>query len=101
MGNQDNQVIQYSLNVLDNKLYRSIDGGPGVIFPTYSNLPGITIIGKGAVLFRYYDSNDTITAVAADIRRVAVDIIARTGSGAFNEWQGQSDLGSSVTVYPF
>ena len=45
-NNQDDQVIQYSLNTAENKLYRSIDGGPDAYVPYFASSNGINLKGK-------------------------------------------------------
>jgi len=100
-NNQDDQVIQYNLNTIENKLYRSIDGGPDVIIPTYASAVEISQSGKNGQLFLYYDANDVITGDAADVRRIMISIIMMTGSGEFSQWQGKADLSSAIAVNQF
>lgn len=98
--NQDSQIIRYRLDINTSRLYRSISGGPEALLPYYLT-SGISIAGKNNVLFTYYDATDTPTTNPADVRRIKVTLIARTGSGSFADWQGQSEQSSSVAVSKF
>lgn len=100
-NNQDHQVVHFNLNTDDNKLYRSIDGSPDTYVPYYASSDGINISGKNGQLFLYYDDNDAITADPVDVRRIAISLIAMTGSGDFNQWQGKSELSSAIAVKRF
>ena len=94
--NQDGQSISYRLDTGTNSLYRSISGGAEAQIPYYAT--GVSITGKSGTLFTYYDVNEAVTAVAANVRRIAIDLIVKTGSGSYNDWQGQSGQGSSIAV---
>lgn len=95
--NHDNQTIRYRLDTGTNKLYRSISGGAEALIPYYQT-SGISITGKSGVLFTYYDSTNTVTPTAANVRRIKVTLIAKTGSGSYANWQGKSDQSSSVAI---
>jgi prepilin-type N-terminal cleavage/methylation domain-containing protein len=99
--NQDNQTINYQLNTGTNKLYRSINGNPAVLIPYYIPSSGISMSGKNGQLFLYYDGSEVITANPVNVRRIAVALIAMTGSGSFDQWQGKADLSSAVAVKRF
>lgn len=98
--NQDSQSISYRMDTGTNKLYRSIDGAAEALIPYYTT-SGVSITGKSGALFNYYDASETVTAVAANVRRIAINLIASTGSGSFDDWQGQSGQGSSIAVKKF
>ena len=50
--------------------------------PAYaSGLSGVTLSGKNGTLFTYYDANGAVTATAADVRRIRIIVIAKTGTG--------------------
>jgi len=98
--NQDSQSIGYRLDTSANILYRSISGGAEAQIPYYAT-SGVSIAGKDGALFTYYDTNETGTAVAANVRRIAINLIVKTGSGSYNDWQGQSSQGSSIAVKKF
>lgn len=100
-NNQDNQIINFQLDTLSDKLYRSIDGNPAALIPYYIPPSGINLTGKNGQLFLYYDGNDAITANPVDVRRIAISLIAMTGSGDFNQWQGKSELSSAIAVKRF
>jgi prepilin-type N-terminal cleavage/methylation domain-containing protein len=97
--NQDGWTVSYQLN--SGKLYRSINGGPNLNLPYYSSAAAVTIEGVNGQLFRCYDVNEAVTSNPANVRRVRIDIIARTGSGAYADWQGQSQQSSAAAVKKF
>ena len=99
-NNQDSQVIVYRLDTPTHKFYRSISGGAESLIP-YFVKTGIDIYGKSNVLFTYYDTSEVITAVPANVRRIKISIIAQTGSGSFDKWEGYSELSSSIAVKRF
>ncbi len=94
--NQDGQTITYILNSATNKLSRIINGTSAQI-PYYA-ASGVNIAADGRVFFIYYDSNEAITRIAAKVRRIAIKLVASTGTGSFQNWNGKSVLGSSITV---
>ncbi len=94
--NQAGQSINYTLNTATNILYRSINGGAQVQIPYY---PGIKIVGQSGALFTYYDANESVTSTAANVRRIAINLIASTGTGSFQDWQGQSAQSTSIAVH--
>jgi len=98
--NQDNLNINSRLDTATNRLYRSISGGAETLMPYYQS-SGINILGKNNKLFTYYDANEIETSTAANVRRVAIALIARTGSGSFADWQGSSEQASSIAVDKF
>lgn len=100
--NQDDNVdIIYQLDTLTSKLYRKIGPNPLELIPYYLP-PGVTITGNGNVTFSYYDGNDAWINPSlgdpANVRRVGISIIAKTGTGSFNELEGQTELSSSIAV---
>jgi prepilin-type N-terminal cleavage/methylation domain-containing protein len=95
--NQDSQSISYRLDTGTNRLYRSIAGGPESPIPYYVS-SGINLTGKSGALFTYYDAGEGITSNPANVRRVAITLIARTGTGSYSDWQGLSEQSSCVAV---
>ena len=98
--NQDNQSIVYRLDTGTEKLYRSINGATEMLIPYYVTT-GINITGKDNKLFTYYDAGDTETSDPEDIRRIKVTLIAKTGTGSYTDWEGQSEQSSSIKVSKF
>lgn len=96
-NNQDNQSICYRLDTLTNMLYRSINAGPESLIPYYATA-GVSLTGKNSKLFTYYDTNEVETTNPVNVRRIKVDIVAKTGSGSFSDWEGRSDQSSSIAV---
>jgi len=94
--NQDGQSIRYRLDSGAKKLYRSINATEAQI-PYYA-AGNVSIAGQAGALFSYYDANETVTAVPAYVRRIAFNLIASTGSGSYNDWQGQSTQSTSIAV---
>ncbi len=93
------QSITYELDTTKNILYRSINGGADTQIPYY---PGVNIFPKGGntPLFTYYDATGNVTTTAANVKMIAINLIAQTGSGSFNNWQGQSTQSTCVTIGP-
>ncbi|MDD5505640.1 MAG: prepilin-type N-terminal cleavage/methylation domain-containing protein [Candidatus Omnitrophica bacterium] len=97
--NQDDLAIMYRWDAGTNKLYRKIGAAAEAVVPAYaSGLTGVTLSGKSGAIFTYYDTNEAVTATAANVRRIRMIIIAKTGTGLYNDWQGQSEQASSVTI---
>jgi prepilin-type N-terminal cleavage/methylation domain-containing protein len=100
-NNQDAQDIVLRLDTAAKKLYRSIAGSPEALVPYYATT-GVNIAAKDNKLFTYYDQSDNEidagTGNSADVRRVEINLLAETGSGSYNDWQGRSILSSSITV---
>jgi len=99
--NQDGQTVSYRLDTGTNKLYRSIDSGAEENLPFYSSASGINMEGKSNKLFTYYDRNENTTTVASDVRRVGIALLARTGTGDFDDWEAQSGQSTSIKVNRF
>jgi prepilin-type N-terminal cleavage/methylation domain-containing protein len=98
--NQDDLPIIYHWNTTSNKLFRSINGAAEAALPYYSSLAGITMTGKSGALFTYYDSAfpEAVTANPANVRRIRIILIAKTGTGLYNDWQGSSEQATSIAV---
>ena len=96
--NQDNWAIYYRLDTGTSKLYRSISSGPESPIPAYSNVSGITLSGQSGTLFTYYDANEAVTSIAANVRRINMTLIAQTGTGSYANWQGKSQQSSSIAT---
>jgi prepilin-type N-terminal cleavage/methylation domain-containing protein len=94
----DGKTVYFRLDSGTNKLYRSINGATEQAVPAYSAAPGLNLSGKNGVLFSFYDLNGAPTAAAANVRRINMILVAKTGSGLYNDWQGQSEQASSVAV---
>ena len=95
--NQDGQTVRYRMDPVLQRLYRSINGGAEASFPYYV-LTGISLSGKANKLFSYFDVNSLVTATPANVRRIAMTMIAMTGTGSFSDWQGQSEQQSAIAV---
>jgi prepilin-type N-terminal cleavage/methylation domain-containing protein len=97
--NQDGLTIIYRWDTGLNKLYRKIGAGAEAIMPGYaSSLAGVTLSGKSGTLFSYYDANEAVTATPANVRRIRMILIAKTGTGLYNDWQGSSEQASSIAI---
>lgn len=96
--NRDNQNVICRLDTVTNKLYRSVNGGAEAMAPYYAAPSAISMTGKNNKLFTYYDANEAVTAVPADVRRISITLIAKTGSGSYDNWQGQSEASTSIAV---
>lgn len=94
-NNVDNEAVTYTLNTGTGRLYRSVDGGAQQLIPYFIE-NDTTLLGVGNKLFTYYDQNGNITSTAANVRRVRIAMIARTGT---TTQDGQATQTSSVTVY--
>ena len=98
--NQDNQTVRFRLVTGSDKLYRSLNGGPETLMPYYVT-GGINLTGQNNRLFTYYDAGGNITTNPDSVRRIEITLIARTGSGSYTDWEGQTELTSSVAVKKF
>ena len=96
--NQDSVAMRYRLDTNTNKLYRKIGAAAETNLPYYSSAASIALSGQSNVLFTYYDSAQAVTATAANVRRIRIILIAKTGTGLYNDWQGQSEQASSVSI---
>ncbi|MDD5560674.1 MAG: type II secretion system protein [Candidatus Omnitrophica bacterium] len=94
----DGKTVYFRLDTGTNKLYRSINGAAEQTIPAYSSAAGLNLSGKSGALFTFYDSTGAITATAANVRRIRIILIAKSGTGLYNDWQGQSEQASSVAV---
>ena len=94
---QDDRRVRYRLNRRDNKLYRSVQGGAEQLLPYYAHA-GVSILGENDRLFTYYDAQGAETNRPADVRWITMTLTARTGSGSFSAWEGESRQSSSVAV---
>lgn len=98
--NQDNTRVIFRLAA--NKLERSLNGGGSwANIPGYSPTSGLNLSGT---LFTYYDVGDAVmlvTAPAANVRRIQINLIAKTGTGTYNDWQGSSGQATSIAVDRF
>lgn len=97
---KDGRRITYDLKS-GGWIERSIQGLPGTEVIPYYWKSGIIVKGKNDIMFTYYDSSNNITGTAADVRRIKITLIVKTGTGAYADWQGQSELSSSIAVRKF
>ena len=67
----------------------------------YIRATGVTVAGKNGTLFTYLDGSEVPTAVVADVRRVETVLIANSGSGLADDWEGRSEQSSSIAVKKF
>lgn len=100
--NTDTQDVKFE--ILNNVVKRSIDGGPDEPIPYYAT-GDITITGENNKLFYFYKQNPDGTegpaAVPSEVRRVEIRMIAKSGTGSINDWEGKAAIGSSVKLYKF
>lgn len=98
--NQDDQTIRYRLNTNNNRLYRSINGAAEQLLPYYI-ASGASLLAKNNRLFTYYDANNVVTSNPLNVRLITATLIARTGTGLYANWEGQSEQASAVAVKRF
>jgi hypothetical protein len=97
--NQDGTTIIYRWDTGLNKLYRKIGAAAEAIIPGYaSSLANVTLSGESGTLFTYYDANEGLPATAANVRRIRMILIAKTGTGLYNDWEGSSEQATSIAV---
>lgn len=95
--NQDNLRVIFRLAA--NKLERSLNGGGSwANIPGYSPASGLNLSGT---LFTYYNASEGSPLTAQDVRRIKINLIAKTGTGAYNDWEGSSDQSTSIAVERF
>lgn len=97
---KDSRRITYDVKA-DGYIERSIQGVSGHVDIPYYWTSGISVKGKNDIFFTYYDSNEVVTATVSDVRRIKISLIAKTGTGTYSDWQGQSELSSSIAVRKF
>ncbi|HOW59548.1 MAG TPA: prepilin-type N-terminal cleavage/methylation domain-containing protein [Candidatus Omnitrophota bacterium] len=95
--NQDDHTISYRLDVGLGKLYRKIDTGAEALVPDGA-ASDMVLAGVSGALFTYYDANEAVTNTAADVRRIAINLIAQNGTGSSDNLEGMSQQSSSVQV---
>lgn len=96
--NADNQNIR--LEWLDGVIKRSIDGGAEEPIPYYAT-GNITVSGEDNILFRFFDKDENATDTPALVRRIEIKMIAMSGTGSIDDWEGKVALASSVKLYRF
>jgi len=97
---QDGKTVIFTLS--SNKITRTINAVADNAFLYYAASPSIIIaVGSSGALFSYYDSAGNVTATAANVRRVDINLAVRTGTGSFGQWQGQTERTSSIRVPKF
>ncbi|OGX08687.1 MAG: hypothetical protein A2Z88_11520 [Omnitrophica WOR_2 bacterium GWA2_47_8] len=95
--NQNNQQITYQLDTINNRLNRIDNIGDVDTIPYYI-ASGVSVLSNGPRLFTYYDANEAVTNTAANVRRIVISLIARTGNGSYNSWEGESQQTVSIAV---
>ncbi len=100
-NNQDDQSIRYWFDAGTDRIYRSINGGPDVLIPYYVPSAGVSLAGEAGEIFTYYDAGEAVTENPADVGRIEISIVAMTGSGLFDDWEGKTNLSSAIAVKRF
>ncbi len=94
--NGDDKTV--TLELVGNRLKRTVDGFTTNI-PTYLKDTGndlsISLSGNNGSLFTYYYISGV---VPAQVGRIEINLIAISGTGSYNDWQGQSEQASSIAV---
>lgn len=98
--NQDGQTIRFRLDTATGQLYRAVNGGAEVVIPSYLKA-GIKILGKNGKLFLFYNRNEVLTVVPAQVRWISLTLIAQSGTGLFTDWEGSAERASAVAVARF
>ncbi len=99
-NNQDGQRIRFRYRTQTDRVQRRIGNGAWEDIPYYvaSNM---TISRDDSNLFSYFDAGENTTNDENNVRRIEMTLIATTGSGAFNEWQGRSQQTTAIAVKKF
>ena len=99
--NADGQSVAFSWDSINKRVSVSVNGSVPVTLPYY--LPaGMYIEQRGSSpFFSYYDSGEAATAVPSSVRRVKIEFQVRSGSGNFQDWQGQAAFTSAIAVRRF
>ncbi len=95
--NQDGYSIRYRWDPASNTICRTVGAGSQVKLVYYLS-GAMSLSGSNNKIFSYYDSSGTATLNPADVRRVQLAVTAKTGTGAFSDWQGYAELTSAVAV---
>lgn len=94
---QNGGAMQFRLDTGTGLLYRKIGGGAEAVIPYF--MPAhMTFSGVSGSLFSYYDASNVSTAVVADVRRIDIQLTAKTGTGSFDKMEGQSRQSTSIKV---
>lgn len=97
-GSPNGISVTYRWDTGQNRLFRTVGLIPEAQIPAYSaNMPGVTLNGS----FTYFDANGAETAVAANVRLIRMILIAQTGNGEYNSWQGSSEQATAIAVKKF
>lgn len=99
---QNNVPVRYTLrtDLTPTRLVRSINGGAEANLPYYVPF-GVTVEGKSGLVFAYYDANEAVTAIPTNVRRIEITLVARTGTGSYTNWEGQSEQKTAIAVKKF
>ncbi|MBU0710206.1 MAG: LppP/LprE family lipoprotein [Candidatus Omnitrophica bacterium] len=108
----DELSVRFRWDGTDKHIYRSTSTDGGSSWSTETTIPyhisSSTIIdGKDtpSVIFTYKKANDLDWVFGVDgldtIRRLAISINIKTGTGSFNDLQGSSNITSSVEIKGF
>jgi prepilin-type N-terminal cleavage/methylation domain-containing protein len=98
---QNSQTVIYTLDGATQSLRRSINGGAYETFPGYASSAGVNFQGVGNTVFTYYDANESVTSNPSEVRLIRMTMTGRTGSGAYADWQGSSQVDTIVAVNPY
>ncbi|MDD5431718.1 MAG: hypothetical protein PHO70_01855 [Candidatus Omnitrophica bacterium] len=94
---QNSKTVIITLDTGTNKLTRTINAVADNTFLYYQGSSTIKITtGRNGALFLYYNSSEGTPVSASAIRRIAINLIAYTGSGTFVNWQGKAEYTTSV-----
>ena len=108
---KDTLAVRFSWNSGDKHIYRSTSTDAGATWSSavvpYYILPGLTIDGKdvAGVIFTYKKAGDVDWVSGTDplsaIRRVTISINLKTGSGSFDNFEGNTNITFSAEIKGF
>jgi prepilin-type N-terminal cleavage/methylation domain-containing protein len=99
---QNSKTVVITLDTGTNKLTRTINAVSDPTFLYYQGSSGIKVTtGRNGALFLYYDASESTPLIASNIRRIAVNLVAFTGSGTFANWQGSAEYTTSIRTPRF
>ena len=103
--NQDGQAIRYRIENATDRLDRCIEdagGNCGWAVTPYYQTADTSFQANGGPIFLYYDAGENVLAAVDGnegfVRRIEIHFVAQTGTGLYDEWEGRTELTSSIAV---
>lgn len=96
--NADGQDVRFRRNRRNDRLERRIEKDAWEVIPYYAT-GDLRVTRQPGGLFNFFDEDENATTTPKDVRRIRINLLAQSGAGDINNWEGQVVLGSSVKLY--